>query len=465
MVDYEAMPFDGVALHDVEFLSRPDIPRQAVTTLVGPKRSFKSTYALWKAAALSRRHRVLIVEREDPKFVVKARLMAMGADLGNVRFFRKTVIRHDEKVTLDAFDFHDLDGIITVAERFRADLVIIDPVTALAKGKWNDQSSADCLVDLTALAQRNNCAVLAIMHTNQNPDDVDTGASGSDQWVAKCRSHLLIDKLPGDDSHAIVQQVSNSYGSTQNYEITAATKQLTDDGGKQFDVCMISDVRPTTQSVEDLYRLKRGMKAEAVDPDQQSEIIRWEYDTIRAKGGHVFATDLQDWAKAKGYTPNQLRLAYREAGIGQTRQGCKRPRSILYAKDMCGEQEAKDWGTPESADDEESRKGIKSKSLGSLRRENGSRAESVNESLGSVGPEASQDFLSFSKTSQPQTVENTKTSKTLDLRESLEEKDENESDAPSLDAILDQDPYAGAPSPSTEPPDVEYDSTDERRRR
>lgn len=361
---YAAATLDDVPMHDVDYVPgwKPELPRQAVTALVGPKRSGKSTVALKIAADVSKHGKVLIVQREDPLFIVKSRLNAMDADMGNIRVFSKTTSRRGCDVK-ENFTAKDLDAIIQVAEATRPLLVLIDPLHGLAKGDWNRQDAADCLIDLTGMAQHLDCAVLGILHDGKNPDaDVETSASGSDQWIAKCRSHLALGTPPDDDMHAVLQQVSVSYAKGRNRYITFAEPKMKGDDGDEYTVRVVSDMQPTEQTVTELRKLRQALRMEPVDPDQLPEMARWVYDTIKLRGAHVFAIDLQTLAKAKDYSPNQLRLAYRQAGVGQTKQKCARPRSILYIKDLCSEEDARKWGTnAEPANGEKSEKTEKSR--------------------------------------------------------------------------------------------------------
>lgn len=349
---YVAAPLDAVPLRDVEYLDgyKPEVPRQAVTALAGAKRSGKSTVAL-KIAADTAKHgrRVLICQNEDPEFIVKARLWAMGADLNQVRMFHSVHETDGGKVEFGTFTLRDLPGIIAVADDYKPRLVIIDPLHALAKGNMNDQTSADCLIDLTAMAQRLDCAVVGVLHTGKNDTDVNTSVSGSDQWIAKCRSHLLLASPPDDDMHAVMQQVSASYAHTQNRWVTFEEQPVAGDDGSVFTVRTVAAMEPTERTVAEIVNLKAQLKAEPVDPDQVPEMARWMHDTIDKAGGVVFATDLQKAGKEHGYTANQLRMAYRQAGVAQTKQSCARPRSVLYLPETTSETTARSLGTPGKA--------------------------------------------------------------------------------------------------------------------
>ena len=125
--------------------------------------------------------KVLIVQREDDAGLVKAKLQCMGAALGNIMLYK----RYDHETEYCGFDARDLQGIVESAGRMRADLVYIDPLHGLAAGRMNDQRSADCLIALDAMAKRNNCCVLGVLHAKKDPEDVSYAISGSDQWVPR----------------------------------------------------------------------------------------------------------------------------------------------------------------------------------------------------------------------------------------------------------------------------------------
>lgn len=372
-VNYECVPATDVDIEAPEWVEIDGtkwLVRKGVTMLVGAKRSGKSTETLYLAArATASGLNVVIAAQEDDYGIVRARLEAMNADLSHVHFFRKNRVvevgdgdsRHRRTVKVN-FDYRDTNGITKQAGLCNADLVIIDPITALAKGDWNRQDAADCIVPLTAWAQDMNAAVLAVMHPHQNPRDVNTAATGTDQWLAKSRSHLAMAPLPGDDLHAVVQQVTQSYEGTSNRLVSFAKKDMTDRNGKPFTVRYVTGMEPTDQTVQEIYDLDAQSLAAPTDPDEKGDIAVWLHDTIKGMGCHVFTTDLQKKAKdEKGWSAANLRASYRSAGIGQTKQSCKRPRSILYLNDLAEyekadrnkgispEQLARQWGDPNNS--------------------------------------------------------------------------------------------------------------------
>ena len=83
--------------------------------------------------------------------------------LGNIMLYK----RHDHETEYCGFDARDLQGIVESAGRMHADLVYIDPLHGLAAGRMNDQRSADCLIALDAMAKRNDCCVLGVLHAKK----------------------------------------------------------------------------------------------------------------------------------------------------------------------------------------------------------------------------------------------------------------------------------------------------------
>ena len=88
-------------------------------------------------------------------------------------------------------------------------------------------------------------------------------------------------------------------------------------------------------------------RAAFVDRDELSELARWVYDTIEAKGGHMFANDLFERAenRPEKWSRGQVRKARKEAGVQLARQASKGAQSIWFLPTCCTEAEAKFWGT------------------------------------------------------------------------------------------------------------------------
>lgn len=336
---YSVESLDDVKLEGPTFLDNNLwFPRKAAVAICARRRTGKSTLCLYYCAQLSRKgYNVLIVQREDFLGIVKARLQAMHADLDHIRIFSKhrTIGGYDTEVEFDA---QDLDGIIAVCEQMKPDLVYVDPLHALACGDMNKQTSADFLPALLAMAQRLDCTVMGVLHTGKNPTTVESAISGSEQWAAKLRSVIYMEPVPSTPDTAIAQQVDASYSGLVNREIRFATVQVQDADGNPFNVRIVADAQPTEQTAQDMLDMRNGIQSERVDPDEKSDVAAWLHETIVRMGNHAFAKDVQVRAKAKGWTANNLRSAYREAGVSQTKQARPHGRSVLFntnTEDYC----------------------------------------------------------------------------------------------------------------------------------
>ena len=265
--DYVLTPMLDELVRNVEFLGENVwFPSGAITILGGRKRCGKSTLALYECARFSAMgKKVLIVQREDDAGLVKAKLQCMGADLGNIMLYK----RRAGGIEYCGFDAGDLRGIVESVERMHTDLVYIDPLHGLAAGRMNDQQSADCLIELDAMAKRNNCCVLGVLHAKKDPEDVSYAISGSDQWVAKARSYLYLETYPNVSDVAVCQQVDASYSDTVNTKIRFGIRECVGDDGNTFPVRVVVDTAPTDDTAQDYLDLKNVMKEDRDGPGGQ----------------------------------------------------------------------------------------------------------------------------------------------------------------------------------------------------
>ena len=288
--DYVLTPMLDELVRNVEFLGENVwFPSGAITILGGRKRCGKSTLALYECARFSAMgKKVLIVQREDDAGLVKAKLQCMGADLGNIMLYK----RRAGGIEYCGFNAGDLRGIVESAGKMHADLVYIDPLHGLAAGRMNDQQSADCLIALDAMAKRNNCCVLGVLHAKKDPEDVSYAISGSDQWVAKARSYLYLETCPN-----------------------------------------ASDVADDT--AQDYLDLKNVMKEDRTDPVVREAMAEWMHAAVHLNGNHMLTRELFHQAESKDrrWTPAKLRKAFSLAGLGQARAAERGSRSIVYLKD------------------------------------------------------------------------------------------------------------------------------------
>ena len=307
----------------------PWFPIGGVAILAGRRRTGKSTLALYECARFSRMgKKVLIVQQEDSAECIRTQLRCMRCDGANIGFYAG--------LREDYFDHRDIARIDKAASAMDADLVYIDPLHALAQGRWNDQRSADCILDLRAMAKRIHCCVLGIMHAKKDPTNVDSAVSGSDQWVAKARTYLYLEPDPDDPDTAVCQQVDASHSGLHHARVRFGIRHVRDGrDGKTSPVRVVTDVTPTTTTAQEYLELKGATAADRTDPVVRDEIAEWAHDTVKVNGNHMLTIDLFHQAERKDprWSPAKVRRSFQAAGIGQGRTPEKRSRSMVYLTD------------------------------------------------------------------------------------------------------------------------------------
>ena len=210
----------------VRWLWRGRVPLGAVTVLAGQQGLGKSTTMIELAARLTRGEldgdlagrpcRVLIVTLEDNlSGMVNPRLIAAGADLDQVEIVGVKVDGLDGLITLP----EDIAAIDSSAREQAARLLIIDPIVAALSGgidAYRDHEVRRAFAPLAQLAERNDLAVVAIMHlTKAQTGDLLGRVSGSVAFTAAARSVLAFARDPDDpdgdagDRRVIVHIKSN----------------------------------------------------------------------------------------------------------------------------------------------------------------------------------------------------------------------------------------------------------------
>jgi hypothetical protein len=177
------------------------VPRRSVTMLVGDPGLGKSMFSLAVAARLGQAggFALLATAEDSPAAVVRPRLDALQADLERVAFVELWQDGGPDGRLLIPDDVAELEKLVADCE---ADLVIVDPLVAHLPGEinsWHDQSIRSALAPLQALAERQNCAVLALAHLNKSTStDWLRRIGGSIGITGAARSVLLLARDPDD---------------------------------------------------------------------------------------------------------------------------------------------------------------------------------------------------------------------------------------------------------------------------
>jgi putative DNA primase/helicase len=216
-----------IKAQQVQWAWRDRVPQAALTVLAGQQGLGKSTLALTLCAQMTTGRLegdlegqavpVLIVTLEDHlATVAKPRLLAAGANLALARFLAV----EDEEGTEDLITLpDDIAAIEHEAEAIGAKLLVIDPVVAtlgVSIDGHKDQHVRRAFAPLAQLAERQNLAILGVMHLNKGQTgDLISRVSGSTAFTAAPRSVLAFARDPGDpdgeegDRRVIVHVKSN----------------------------------------------------------------------------------------------------------------------------------------------------------------------------------------------------------------------------------------------------------------
>lgn len=343
-------------LHAPEYVLRPLLPRKAVSIIAADSGTGKSTLAAHIEALASRGElsegrplKCLVVTTEDSRDDIDAQYAAEGANVDNIRLLvveSGSRVAADGSPALKTFGPNDLKTIINVAFKVRPDIIRIDPLHRFASGDWNNGRSAEFIDELTVAAQSLNCAVLGIMHTRKGATNAKESITGTGQWVAKARSVMVMAAPDDDKSHVVLQQTKANRSATKNYEITFAVKPMTFDDGDEYDLRFVADMVETTRTADDVFQQNAADRAAYVDRDELNDLSGWVYDRLAERNGHMFSSELYRLAseRPERWSRGQVRRAFASAGVKQTKQAQRHPKSILYLADHCDELTAKKWG-------------------------------------------------------------------------------------------------------------------------
>jgi hypothetical protein len=202
----------------IDWLWRSRIPFGFLTLLEGHPGLGKSVLTIDLAARASRGApmpnesvgiaplQVLLLSAEDsPDQVMLDRLIAAGADLTKVAAFPL-----DDVLGFPA-DVGRLEEAIT---SLAARLVVVDPLAAfLAVNMNRDQEVRQALTPLTAVANRTNCALVAIRHLTKASGVLAIHRGGGSIGISgAARSELLIGRDPADADMRVLASVKNNLG-------------------------------------------------------------------------------------------------------------------------------------------------------------------------------------------------------------------------------------------------------------
>ncbi len=244
---------------------------------------------------------------------VKPRLANAGADTQRVHAVTAVSVANQERgIKLTS----DLDVITRAIQQTSADVVTIDPINAFmdrTTDSRDDVAVRSVLAPLAALAERENVAVLAVMHLNKDSSrKLLYRALGSIGYVGQARVVLALGTDPQQPTRRVLATVKNNISE----EAPMLAYRIVD--GKL--VWESSPVEDTTR--EALF----GPPPTPAEAKTKRDTVTFLRELLEsAPDCEMAATEVTSAALANHMTEKQLRNAREELGIKPYRLGFQGP--------------------------------------------------------------------------------------------------------------------------------------------
>ena len=214
-------PYSEIKRERVEWLEPGRVPLGALTVVAGIPGLGKSQWTVGLAGRLSRGElpcgeaNAIMATAEDHRAgIVKPRLNAVQANVERVVEITIELEDGEDGMHLPA-DTAELEKCVVSEE---ARLVVVDPLVAFLGGtvdSWKDAGVRQALAPLAALAARQGCAVVGVMHLNKSMStDPFMRLGGSVGFGGAARSVLVLGRDPDDaedGDRRVLAQTKNNY--------------------------------------------------------------------------------------------------------------------------------------------------------------------------------------------------------------------------------------------------------------
>lgn len=305
----------------IDYLWYNRIPLGMVTILVGDLGIGKTFAALDMAARVSTggtwpdadsmpenhapKGSVVILTAEDSlSQTIRPRLDSLGADASKI-----TVIKGVKRKDIDGqyegfFNLqNDLPALQKAVQNEKdCKLVILDPLSAYL-GRIDSHKDADVrgvLMPLVALAEKNNVAVVGVMHLNKNTTSKAVyRAMGSIAFLAAARTAWLISTDPDNPA------------SKRRLLTPAKHNVLIEPTGLAFEIVkgkVIFEGEPITITSDE------ALQTSTVIAVEKERAVEWLKE-ILPQGKSLASTEVAEQAKEQGISGGTLRRAKQEAGV------------------------------------------------------------------------------------------------------------------------------------------------------
>lgn len=297
------------------------VPAGMVTLLVGDPGLGKSMLTTAYAAQVARQGAVLFLTAEDSiSATCRPRLEAVQANLDRIGW---VMLRRDgiEEGLVLPDDIAELDRLVGEHE---ARLVVVDPLTAHLSemvNSWRDQSVRLALAPLHHLAQRQGCAVLAVLHLNKAGAGTPLHRIGGSIGIpAAARSALLLARDPDDPDgdqgrRRVLAHIKSNVGPLRpslRYQLEPVL--LPADGEPEVQTARLALVGECEHTGEDL--LKRPDNEERSERDEASTFLREEL-----RDGPRPTKDVVQAARDAGISQRTLERAKADLGVSSRKAG------------------------------------------------------------------------------------------------------------------------------------------------
>jgi hypothetical protein len=275
----------------------PDIlARGKLSVLYGQRDCNKSTRAQQWAVELSvQKLPVLYLSSEEGwQDTVLPRLRAMGANFDYLTVLKGSMVQ-DGAETYFVLSAEGMRALESLVETKKAALIVLDVVFSVLPDRLNADKQQDVrklLFDLKMFAEKHKLAILAVAHTNKDPEqDARDRMSGSTAWSDAPRFVYLMMRDPDDRENGQRYLVPNKANHLKDEDSVATLfevksipalkkdgSQLHDSAGNPVTVPMLHELGVTEETFDSLCdpdRQKKKDKEGAHNARPRSEAMKF----------------------------------------------------------------------------------------------------------------------------------------------------------------------------------------------
>ncbi|MCH2357625.1 MAG: AAA family ATPase [Pseudomonadales bacterium] len=255
---------------------------------------------------------VFLSAEDDIADTLKPRLIASGADTERIEVIQSVRDRNRPRLFSFTADLEKL-------EQLKADLLIIDPITAYL-GEVDSHNNADIrsvLAPLAELASRQKMAVLCVSHLNKSQNvEAVCRVSGSMAFVAAARAVYVVSPDKEDKSRRLLLPLKNNIGRDNSGLAFRIEPRILETG---FETSVIEwEADPVESSLDDHFAQTPSEKRTALDDAKDF------LEAVLANGS-IPVKELEQEAQEQGYALTTIRRAKSELGIKPEKQGQNGP--------------------------------------------------------------------------------------------------------------------------------------------